>query len=281
TVSMKMPTNIDGSRNKSANELVTEALSNNTGKPKRGTKQSQIEKAIAAARAATPNAETRACDLIFYLSVKDALRDKSLESYYLSGQHFQNTSVAMQDIDVTQINWLYAFFELGLVLIIFVKLIIECMVRIFMLLVLFVVSPYFVAMMPIDDGAKFKRWKEMFVGFTISVFGPILTMRLYLVLLPYIVTGNTLQMGFSNVTNYVFRLFFIAAGAFSVYKSQQLMLDLINPEVSRFLSASSAPIDMGLKAAASTITGGVTKGVQMAKQKMQQQAAGGQQGGGE
>ena len=281
TVSLKMPTNIDGTRNKSANELVTEALSNTTGQPKRGTKQSQIEKAIAAARTATPNAETRACDLIFYLSVKDALRDKSLESYYLSGQHFQNTSVAMQDIDINLINWLYAFFELGLVLVIFVKLIIECMVRIFMLLVLFVVSPYFVAMMPLDDGAKFKRWKEMFVGFTISVFGPILTMRLYLVLLPYIVTGNAINMGFSPITNFVFRLFFIAAGAFSVYKSQQLMLDLINPEVSRFLSASSAPIDQGLKSAGSAITGGVTKGVQMAKQKMQQQAAGGQQGGAE
>lgn len=278
TVTLYMPNNIDGTRNRDAASLVSEALSNTTGAPKRGTKQSQIEKAIAAARSATPSADTKCCDLVFYLSIKDALRNPANESYYLSGQHFQNSTVAMEDIDVTRINWLYAFFELGLVLVIMIKLIIECMVRVFMILILFVVSPYFVALMPLDDGAKFKRWKEMFVGFTIAVFGPILTMRLYLVLLPYIVTGDNLDMGFNTVTSYVFRLFFMAAGAFSVYKSQQLMLDLINPEVSRFLSSASAPIDKAVQGGYSAVTGGVSKGVKMAKQKMQQQAAGGQQG---
>ncbi|MBQ3790749.1 MAG: hypothetical protein II800_07435 [Lachnospiraceae bacterium] len=304
-----MPNSVSGSYERDAVQRVSEALSNTTGKPKRGSKQSSIEKAIAASRVATANEETRACDLIFYLIVKDALRNKNNEQYYMSGQHFQNTIVAKEDIDLAQINWLYAYFETLLVIFIFLKLIVEAMVRVFMLLILFVVSPYFVAMMPLDDGAKFKRWKEMFVGFTISVFGPIIAMKTYLVLLPYVVTNSTLNLGFEASTYYqisqsmtnavntvvtlggeptaravgftesLFRLFFIAAGAFAVYKSQKLMLDLINPEVSRFLSMSSGGIDAmvskGLGAATSGVSTAAKKGVGAVKDALNKSHGGG------
>ncbi|MCR4902420.1 MAG: hypothetical protein K6A23_06150 [Butyrivibrio sp.] len=266
SINMYMPNNIEGSSKIDAAQLVSEALSNNTAKPARGSQQSKIEKALAVTKIPTPNADTRACDLIFYLTVKDALRNRNNEAYYLSGQHFQNKKAAFEDISVVDINWLYAFFEVGLVLIIFLKLILECMTRVFMILILFVVSPYFVAMMPMDDGAKFKKWKEMFLGFTVSVFGPILAMKLYLVLLPYIVTSSNLDLGFAvdaysnmdaaiasfvtgqsveavGITTNLFRLFFIAAGGFAVYKSQYLMLDIINPEVTRFLGASSGSVE--------------------------------------
>ncbi len=303
SIALYMPNNIEGGSTITTAKVVSEALSNNTGKPKRGSKQSNIEKAIAAAKTVTPNADTRACDLIFYLTVKDALRNKSNESYYLSGQHFQNEKAAYEDIDVTEINWLYAFFETGLVIIIFLKLIIEAMSRIFMILILYVVSPYFVAMMPLDDGAKFKKWKEMFVGFMISVFGPILAMKMYLVLLPYIVTNGGLELGFKvgnyakwsaaidsamtgteveavGLTTHLFRLFFIAAGGYAVYKSQNLMLDLINPEVSKFLHTSSGAVDQILVGGAKQVGGYVQKGINMLQQGKGGEGEGGSGGGG-
>lgn len=296
---MNLPNNIDGTRNKSAAELVSSALSNNTGAPRRGSKQSALEKAIAISREATPNAETRACDLIFYLNVKDALYSADNQEYYMSGQHFQNSRVTMQDVDLTRVNWLYALFETILVLIIFMKLIIEAMARIFMILILFVVSPYFVAMMPLDDGAKFKRWKEMFVGFAISSFGPLITMKTYLVLLPYIVTNSSLDLGFSagnyakwraaidlgNATGQkvqavgaaemIFRLFFIAAGCYAVYSSQNLILDLINPEVSKFLSGASSPIDKAAQSGLKSVTGGVSSLAKMGEDAIGKAVSGG------
>ena len=306
---MSLPENIEGKMEKDAMSFASEALSNNTGKPRRGSKQSSVEKAIAAVRTKTANTETRACDLIFYLCIKDALRNSSNADYYLSGQHFQNSTVAKEDIDLSKINWLYAFFETLLLIIIFLKLIIECMARVFMLLILFVVSPYFVALMPLDDGAKFKRWKEMFVGFSISVFGPIISMKTYLVLLPYIVTNSTLNLGFDpgalaykhefntamesalglsqnsipavGLTEQIFRLFFIAAGGYAVYKSQNLMLDLINPEVSKFLAASSAPIDKAIQSGLSYATSGASKALQKGLGELSGEGGeGGESGGG-
>ena len=294
---MNLPENIEGKMERDAMSLASEALSNNTGKPRRGSKQSSIEKAIAAVRTQTSNAETRTCDLIYFLIVKDALRNPANQQYYMSGQHFQNSTVAKEDVDLASINWLYAFFETLLVIIIYLKLIIECMARIFMILILFVVSPYFVALMPLDDGAKFKRWKEMFVGFSISVFGPIIAMKTYMVLLPYVVTNSTLNLGFKagnfyeakalmdntmnsalglstnslpavGMTEQIFRLFFIAAGGYAVYKSQHLMLDLINPEVSKFLAAASAPVDKAVKSGLSAATSGVSSLVQKGMEQL-------------
>ena len=129
-----------------------------------------------------------------------------------------------------------------------------------MILILFVVSPYYVALMPLDDGAKFKRWKEMFVAFVIGIFGPIITMKTYLVILPYVVSSDSIDFGFSTATMELFKLFFIAAGAYAVFKSQNLMLEIINPEVAMFLGQ---PAQMVKSRIVGTVTGGATKALGM------------------
>ncbi len=260
TIQVYMPNNIDGSNNESALTYVSEVLSGDGTTPMRGTKQSQIERAIAAARSATPGATTTMADLIFFMSVKNALRNPANASYYASGQHFQNTLTAMQDIDLEKVEWLYAYVEVIMVLFILILLIVQCIVRIFMILILFVVSPYYVALIPLDDGAKFKRWKEMFVAFVIGIFGPIITMKTYLVILPYVVNGNNIDFGFSAATMELFKLFFIAAGAYAVFKSQNLMLEIINPEVAMFLGQ---PAQMVKSKIIGTVAGGATKAVGM------------------
>lgn len=240
TVRKYMPTKIDGSVALEKQRLVSDALSNNTGAPQRRSKQARMEKAIAASRLATKNSETMVCDMIFYLAVKDHLKNPSNANYYLSGQHFQNETVSKSDINISEIEWIYALFEALLMILLMMIEIVQAITRIFMILILFVVSPYFVAMMPLDDGAKFKRWKDMFVGFSIACFGPVLAMRIYLVILPYVVLGTDIDFGMGDITLRVFRFFFILAGAYAVYKSQGMMLDIINPEIGQLLNQSSA-----------------------------------------
>ncbi|MBR5360627.1 MAG: hypothetical protein IK123_07035, partial [Lachnospiraceae bacterium] len=124
TVQVYMPNSLDASNNGSAMTLVSEALSNDASTPVRGTKQSLIERAIAATREATPGATTRLCDTVFYLSVKDAIRNPANAAYYSSGQHFQNTAVCFNDIDSAKIDYFYAYLESLVVLFLLVLLIV-------------------------------------------------------------------------------------------------------------------------------------------------------------
>lgn len=118
----------------------------------------------------------------------------------------------------------FLLFTIGICLVIFIQ-------RIFEILILYLVSPYFVSTMPLDDGEKFNRWREMFVGKCFSGFGSAIGMRLFLLICPMIM-GNQIRLAAnaSPEMEYMMKLFFIAGGAWAVYKSGPMITSLISSQ---------------------------------------------------
>ncbi len=116
----------------------------------------------------------------------------------------------------------FLLFTIGICLIVFVQ-------RIFELMLLYLVSPYFVCMIPLDDGEKFGRWREMFIGKCFSGFGSAIGMRLFLMVCPMIM-GNRIKFGASTSPemDYIMKLFFLAGGAWAVYKSGSMITSLLS-----------------------------------------------------
>ena len=56
--------------------------------------------------------------------------------------------------------------------------------RLFMLLVLFIISPAMCALYPIDDGNAVKKWKDEFVKNVLSAFGAVAGMNIFFAILP-------------------------------------------------------------------------------------------------
>ncbi len=119
---------------------------------------------------------------------------------------------------------IFVIFTLAICLIIFIQ-------RIFEVLLLYIVSPYFVAMMPLDDGEKFSRWRELFIGKCFTGFGSVIAMRLYLMLVP-MVMDNSIQfdLGSSPEAGYFVKLFFMAGGAWAVYKMGPMVTSLLSQQ---------------------------------------------------
>lgn len=128
----------------------------------------------------------------------------------------------------------FLLFTIGVCLIVFVQ-------RIFELLLLYLVSPYFVCTMPLDDGEKFSKWREMFVGKCFTGFGSAIGMRLYLMVCP-MVMGNTIRFGTSSSPemDYMMKLFFLAGGAWAVYKSGPMITSLLSFQAAQSESMTSA-----------------------------------------
>lgn len=128
----------------------------------------------------------------------------------------------------------FLLFTIGVCLIIFVQ-------RIFELILLYIVSPYFVCMMPLDDGEKFSRWREMFIGKCFTGFGSAIGMRLYLMICP-MVMGNAIKFGSSTSPemDYVMKLFFLAGGAWAVYKSGPMITSLLSAQAAHSEQMTSA-----------------------------------------
>lgn len=144
----------------------------------------------------------------------------------------------LQDFDylIGFIAAIFLLFTIGICLIIFVQ-------RVFEICLLYLASPYFVCMIPLDDGEKFSRWREMFVGKCFTGFGSVVGMRLFLMICP-IIMGNDITFGneASPEMTYMIKLFFIAGGAWAVYKSGPMITSLISSQAGSAEASTAATV---------------------------------------
>lgn len=103
--------------------------------------------------------------------------------------------------------------------------------RIFELILLYIVSPLFVSIIPLDEGEKFGGWRDMFVAKCFMGFGAAIGMRVYLMIVP-LVMGNQIDFSAalrtSSEMNYIMKLLLVLGGAFAIFKSSSMLATLIN-----------------------------------------------------
>lgn len=126
-------------------------------------------------------------------------------------------------------------YENGIIaaLVITIMMVIACFMfvrRIMEIAILYIVSPFFVSTMPLDDGARFKQWREMFIAKVVSGFGTVYSMKIYLLLLP-LMTGTSITYFDDTIANSIMQLIFMCGGSYAVIKSQGLIMQMVNPQV--------------------------------------------------
>lgn len=110
-------------------------------------------------------------------------------------------NVVVENVDAPSIHWywqvwdLYNLWEINyltlvvggvFMLYVLVGLTYGMVRRLFILLMLFIISPGIAAMYPLDDGSALGGWKKKFIGETISAYGAVAGMNLFFSILPLI-----------------------------------------------------------------------------------------------
>lgn len=165
--------------------------------------------------------------------------DKSRYPFYIMNAQEGVTPKDYADIeavknvfDVTKFDYLIGILAAGFLLFVMAVCLITFVQRIFEIILLYIVSPYFVSTMPLDDGERFGRWRDMFIGKCFTGFGSAIGMRLYL-LVCRMIMGNEIRfsearLGSSIEMDYMMKLFFLIGGAWAVFKSGPTITSLIN-----------------------------------------------------
>lgn len=191
-------------------------------------------------------------------------------SYYVTKMTGSNTSGDLDDLraywNTKQVARDFKFgkfdFLVGLGLSIFLFIImVSCSMvfiqRLFDMLVLYIASPFFVAMIPLDDGEKFKAWRDLFIGKAVTGFGSIVAMRMYLIIVPVII-GGQIQfgdlLGGSVEATYVLKMLFLLGGAWAVTKSGSMVTSLISASAGA-TEGKTASVGVGLGVAAVKMAG--------------------------
>lgn len=186
--------------------------------------------------------------------------EDSIRSPYMKDPDlYKNMERVRDDFHAANVNYLVGFISAALVLLIMLLAIITFVRRLFELLLLYIVSPFFVSTIPLDDGITFARWREMFIAKFFSGFGMIFSMKYYLMLVPFI-SGTSLELyprsqPWGAEINNVLQLFLIIGGAWAVFKSQSLLLELLNPEAAKSEKEASALLTGAAMSAVSMIPG--------------------------
>ena len=141
--------------------------------------------------------------------------------------YYQTSDVAMH-MNLSEFPFLFAMIAGGVVLYGVGSAMLIFVDRVLSLVILYIVSPISLASSVIDDGARFKLWRDQFLSKFIMGYGMILAVNIYAM-----VCGLVMKPGFSffadeSFLNLIMKLLIIAGGALTMQKSMALIGNLVS-----------------------------------------------------
>lgn len=97
-----------------------------------------------------------------------------------------NKSLVKTYYDLSRFNILVALVAIVIVAYNLVLIIIGCIKRMFAITMLFIISPPIAALTPLDGGNSMKNWRGEFIKNLLSLFGPVVAINLFFIVLPLI-----------------------------------------------------------------------------------------------
>lgn len=176
-------------------------------------------------------------DIIFISCASDGAKSSKIVTDYSHGQKYENAEQVKKDFDIKKINYVLGYISTALVAILLLVIILQFIRRIIEILILYLVAPLFVATIPMDDGAKFKEWKDYFTATMFSAFGPIMMMKIYFLVTPTLVSSSVTYTN-SAWTDSMIKLFLVMGGAYAVFKGQHMVTTILNPMVGGSMAES-------------------------------------------
>ncbi|MCL2540524.1 MAG: hypothetical protein FWE53_03815 [Firmicutes bacterium] len=157
---------------------------------------------------------------------------------------FSNANVNVQKFDILKPTQVWAFYDLlrynymlgfmgGFIACsILLVTVIGVIQRIYELAILFVASPPLVALMPLDNGKKYEKWRAEFIKRVISAYGPILGLNLFFVIAPMLLSINLwpASMPGAGLFNAIVHKLFIITGLVAVKEFSQLISSLVDAQ---------------------------------------------------
>lgn len=118
-------------------------------------------------------------------SVTFSIYNIGLVSYYY------DLSIGSFDYIITAIALIYTAY-------VFVTLLLGLIKRLFMLIVLFIISPPICAIYPIDGGAALGEWRKAFRRQALAAYAPIVILNIFIMLLPFFLSIELFPTGASS-----------------------------------------------------------------------------------
>ena len=154
------------------------------------------------------------------LTVKEIMGDYSTAAFGIWPVDWQNTGMINPD------KFLYVpslVASVGVMVSLLVA-VLNLAKRVYEIIFLYIVMPVSMSTLPLDDGARFKVWRESFITKIVLAYGAVFSVNVFILLLP-IITKMRID-GISGFGNGLFLIFMIIGGAMMIPAGQHLFARL-------------------------------------------------------
>ena len=99
--------------------------------------------------------------------------------------------------------------------------------RLYDLVFIFLTSPLVMSTLPLDDGAKFKLWRETAISKTLLAYGTVFSVNIYIIMMPLI---NKLEIPGRNTLTTLMHVLLIICGALTISNGQVFFARLLGTD---------------------------------------------------
>lgn len=156
--------------------------------------------------------------------IGDASERVAIETKFLTGAlDYNNLDVVKQYYNVADINYVIGILGGLVMLVMFAISSVTFIQRIFDIILLYIISPITVSTIPLDEGNRFRIWKDMLISKILGAYGIILVMNLFFLIMPQVSRMTFFNNSFENGIVYVL---FMIGGAFAITKANLVISQL-------------------------------------------------------
>ncbi len=149
--------------------------------------------------------------------------DATQETYNITGQGTKHYGLVNYDT----YEYVIGLFAAVMLIIVFCVAIMGLIARLFDLVFLLLSSPLITATIPLDEGAKFKLWRETAISKTLLAYGTVLGVNIYCLLLPII---SNIAIPDQVLLTLIIKTLLIVVGALTISNSSLLLARILGTE---------------------------------------------------
>lgn len=152
-------------------------------------------------------------------------KEEILAAFQNGTLNYYDTDAVSQYFTLSEINYFLAFAGGISVLVLLVMSLVSFVERLISLVVLFIVSPLSMSSAALDDGVRFKLWRDQVINKFLIAYGALLSLNIFMLLLNVI---YKIQFSDNAFWNSLAQLLFIIGGAAACRRGSVLIGNLVN-----------------------------------------------------
>lgn len=141
---------------------------------------------------------------------------------------YTNTDVVEQYMDISDFPFFFSWLTAGVVLFGIGSSMLIFVDRVLSLVILYIAAPLSLSTSVLDDGARFKLWRDQFLTKFITGYGMILAINIYAMVCGLVMNPDLIFFADSDFLNFIMKLLIIGGGAFTMQKSMALIGNLVS-----------------------------------------------------